>query len=68
MNTKDVERGMIVKTTCPVTEGLFGLEVPAETEGIVVSVTPNLDVMVEFEVGETLVSRHIACHRAHLIW
>jgi hypothetical protein len=67
MNIRDVRRGMLVETTCPVTEGLFGLFIHSGTVGIVTSVKPNLDVLVEFEVGETLVSRPIVCHPAHLI-
>ncbi|MBI1888572.1 MAG: hypothetical protein HYS15_01405 [Candidatus Spechtbacteria bacterium] len=67
MNIKDIRAGMLVETTCSVTEGPFGLYIPGATVGIVTSVRPNLDVMVEFEVGETLVSRPISCHPAHLI-
>jgi len=67
MNIKDARRGMLVETTCPVTEWPWGLEIPSGTLGIVTSVKPNLDILVEFEVGETLVSRPIVCHPSHLI-
>lgn len=67
MNIKDITTGMLVETTCFVTEGICGLEIPNGTVGIVTSVKPNWDVLVEFEVFETLVSRPVTCRLSHLI-
>ena len=61
---QDIEEGMIVVSRCDLQEGAFGVIIPRGTSGMVTEIRNSgsgCSFFVEFELGETAVSRPVLC-------